>query len=283
MPARVLLVEAEGPRPLFRRKVRRKLDAWEGSELGDRLFVLETPWADFRFPDAAEIAALVGEYEIDVVIAGPLTRVGMEDLGTLQQVRDFMAQVEEFRQQTGRRLTIVLVHHENKGGTVSGAWEGAGDTLFHAQVHARGKTTLTIQKARWSGEWHKRTLELAWTDGDGFEVIEEKERHLEAEIARLLDERPHLTAKEIAAPQERGGIAAKVDAVNYVLKNNPERFASRTGAAAKAVGRHSNATVWSVTQAPSHTESHDSPGGATDGVTRLTSPIGSQTVPSHFP
>jgi hypothetical protein len=50
--------------------------------------------------------------------------------------------------------------------------------------------------------------------------------------------------------------------VNYVLKNNPERFASRTGAAAKAVGRHSNATVWSVTQAPSHAELHDSPGGS---------------------
>jgi hypothetical protein len=29
-----------------------------------------------------------------------------------------------------------------------------------------------VQKARWSGEWHKRTLELARTDGEGFEVFE---------------------------------------------------------------------------------------------------------------
>ena len=30
-PARVLLIENEGPRALFRKKLRRKLDAWEGS------------------------------------------------------------------------------------------------------------------------------------------------------------------------------------------------------------------------------------------------------------
>ena len=81
-----------------------------------------------------------------MLIVGPLTRVGMDELGTLQQVRDFMAEVAKFRERSGRRLTVVLIHHENKGGKVSGAWEGAGDTLLHANVHARGKTTLTSRR-----------------------------------------------------------------------------------------------------------------------------------------
>jgi AAA domain-containing protein len=269
-PARVLIIEAEGPRPLFRQKLRRKLEGWDGSDVGDRLYVLEAPWAEFRFPDAEEIAALVGEYEIDALIVGPLTRVGMDELGTLQQVRDFMDKaVKPFRAATGRRLTIVLVHHENKGGAVSGAWEGAGDTLFHAQVHARGKTILTVQKARWSSEWHKRTLELGWTDGEGFEVIEEEERHLEAEIARLLADRPHLTAKEIAAPEEAGGIAAAPDTVRGVLETNPERFTSRRGEGAKAVGRHPSAKVWAlsseVVSASNHLKPPGLPGGG-DGL-----------------
>lgn len=49
-PVRVGLIEAEGPRALFRRKLRRKLEQWAGSEIGDRLQVLESPWAAFRFP-----------------------------------------------------------------------------------------------------------------------------------------------------------------------------------------------------------------------------------------
>jgi AAA domain len=261
-PVRVLIVEAEGPRPLFRRKLRAKRDAWQGSDLGERLHVLEEPWGAFRFPDAAEVATHVGELEIDVLIVGPLTRVGMEELGTLQQVRDFMAVVNDFRAQTGRPLTVLLIHHENKGGAVSGAWEGAGDTLLHATVHARGRTTLHFQKARWSSEWHKRTLELEWTDGEGFEAIEEEERHLEAEIARLLTERPHLTVKEIAAPKDAGGIGANDTVIKGVLETNQERFKSRTKEAAKAVGRSPTATVWEVRQDSTHLDAPSSAGGA---------------------
>ena len=100
-PVRVLLIEAEGPRPLFRSKLRAKVESWQGPDPGDRLLVIETPWASFRFPDAEEIAEQVGEAEIDVLIVGPLTRIGMEELGTLQQVRDFMAEVAKFRSDRG--------------------------------------------------------------------------------------------------------------------------------------------------------------------------------------
>ena len=272
-PVRVGLIEAEGPRALFRRKLRRKLEQWAGSEIGDRLQVLESPWADFRFPSTEEMAAAVAEHELDVLIVGPLSRVGMDEHGTLQEVRDFMGRVDDFRTRTERRLTVTLIHHENKGGAVSGAWEGAGDTLFHAEVHARGRTTLTVQKARWSSEWHKRSLELAWMEGEGFEAIEEEERDLMREIEEYLRDNPHHTAKEIAQPEKAGGIGANVDTVKGILEHNQDRFISRTGEAAKAVGRRAVATVWELTQAPSQYESHNSAGGDGDVCDSTDSPL----------
>ena len=269
-PATVLLVEAEGPRPLFRDKVQRKIAAWNGSDLGGRLLVLERPWADFRFPDAAEIADLIGERQVDVLIVGPLTRVGMEELGTLQQVRDFMAEVDRFRERSGRRLTVFLVHHENKGGSVSGAWEGAGDTLLHAQVHAPGKTTLTFQKARWSSRWHKQTLELDWTEGEGFEVVEEPARDLGAEVEAWLRENSHSTAKEIAVrrvlKQPDGteeviqGIGAREEVVSELLNGRLDIFRVRTGQEAREVGRHPTARVWEIRKgAPTASENLGAP------------------------
>jgi len=254
-PVRVLLIEAEGPRPLFRRKLRQKHKAWQGSDLGDRLLVIESPWADFRFPEADAVADRVSEMEVDVLIAGPVTRVGMDELGTLQQVRDFLSQVTRFRERTGRRLTVLLIHHENKGGTVSGAWEGAGDTLMHATVRGRGRTTLTFQKARWSSEWHKQRLELDWTDGEGFEVAEEQDRDLLAEVSAWLLENPHSTPKEIATKKkvtdENGtrqikGIGANETAVRELLEGRQDLFRVRTRDEAKAVGRHPSANVWEV-------------------------------------
>ena len=255
----VLVVEAEGPRPLFRQKLRGKLAGWEGSDVGDRVRVWETPWARFRFPDADEIAERLGEEKVDVLIVGPLSRVGWDDLGTLQEVRQFMDVVADFRERTGRRLTIVLIHHENKGGKVSGAFEGAGDTLLHAEVRSHGVTHLTFQKARWSSEWHKQTLKLEWTDGEGFEPIEEEERDLLAEISEWLTARPehrHSTVKEIANRKEMDspggdvkvfeGIGAREDEVRAVLVDHQNVFHQRTGEEAKAVGRSASAKVWDL-------------------------------------
>ena len=73
----------------------------------------------------------------------------------------------------------------NKGGKVSGAWEGAGDTLFHVQAQGHGSVRLHVQKARWSSSWHKQTLQLAWTDGEGFSV-EDKPEFDDATIATMI-------------------------------------------------------------------------------------------------
>jgi hypothetical protein len=172
-PCRVLIVENEGPRPLFRAKVRRKLAGWTGAALEDRVRIVEAPWARFTFARVewrVALAERIRTEEIDVVIIGPIVAAGMNDAGTLQEVRAFIALCDEVRQLAGRLVTIILIHHENKGGKVSGSWEGAGDTMIHVTGAGNGHTRMFIQKARWSTTWHSKTLDLVWTDGEGFAV-----------------------------------------------------------------------------------------------------------------
>jgi hypothetical protein len=172
-PLRVLLAENEGPRPLLREKLRQKMAGWQGSAIGDRIQVVEEPWAWIRFNDRAgreALAKIIRDEQIDVVCIGPVTAVGMEAAGTLQDVRAFTSLINEVRQLSGRRVTFVLIHHENKGGTVSGAWEGVGDTLIHVSLVGRGNTQLRFQKVRWSSTHHATSLQLTWVEPDGFTV-----------------------------------------------------------------------------------------------------------------
>jgi hypothetical protein len=121
------------------------------------------------------LAAAIRAHKIDVVIVGPVTRSGMNEKGTLQEVRDFMALVAKVRELSGRRVAFILVHHENKGGQVSGAWEASGDTLFHVTGQGHGRMRLYVQKARWSSAHHATALQLQWTDGEGFAVEDKPE------------------------------------------------------------------------------------------------------------
>jgi hypothetical protein len=174
----VLIVENEGPRPLFRAKLRRKRDGWGGPPVDERLRVIDAPWACVSFDDETcrqSFAAVLHRLHVDVVIVGPVTRSGMNAAGTLQEVRDFMLLVAEVRRLAGRRVTFVLIHHESKAGQVSGAWEGSGDTLIHVQGRGKEHTGVFFQKARWSSEHHATSLHLAWADGEGFTVEQREE------------------------------------------------------------------------------------------------------------
>jgi hypothetical protein len=174
--ARVLIIENEGPRALFRRKLRRKLEGWRGSPLGDRVRVLEEPWALFSFTedeDRSQLARLIRELEVDVVVIGPVTAAGMLSAGTIPEVRAFVALVETVQASSGRDVTFVLIHHENKAGAISGAWEGVCDTLLHVTSSGHGKTRIYFQKARWSSEHHQTTMHLLWADGESFALENE--------------------------------------------------------------------------------------------------------------
>jgi hypothetical protein len=173
-----MLLENEGPRPLFRKKLRKKREAWDGPPVAGRIRVWESPWGKAGFADRdsqQQLADAIKEHRIDVLVAGPLTRLGMDEAGTLQQVRDFMRLVQRVRELSGANVHVMLIHHENRGGQVSGAWEGAGDTLIHLQAQGHGKTRLYFQKCRWSSTWHKKALNLSWAPGESFEVEEREE------------------------------------------------------------------------------------------------------------
>jgi AAA domain len=244
-PVRVLLIECEGPRALFRKKLRHKLNFWKSGPVNAQLHVLEAPWATFSFASETwrvDLARTVAGLQVDVVIAGPLARIGMDGAGTLQEVVAFMALINDVRRRSGQLLTTVLIHHENKGGAVSGAWEGSGDTLLHVQAAGNGHTVVHVQKARWSSEHHGKTLKLAWADGESFEL--EGDRDYITEIRELLSERPWRTVKEIAKPADEGGIGAGDKTIKSILEKHPDLFEMRTGDAAKALGRTGNAKVY---------------------------------------
>jgi hypothetical protein len=188
-PLRVLIVENEGPRPEFRRKLRRRLDAWQelegslGLPLDGRLRVLSEPWAMLTLRDDAhreELGRVLTD--TDLVVAGPLSGLGMEGGGTLDEIRAFTSLLQEVREIAGRAVAFLLVHHENKAGSVSGAWEGAADATVHVQAQGHGRTRLYWQKVRWCSSLHDTTTHLLWADGDSF-TVEEREEITEASMA----------------------------------------------------------------------------------------------------
>ena len=174
---RGLIIENEGPRPNLRGKFKAKLAHWDQidvcPDLGDRLTIVEEPWAELRLDRASHRQGLADEIrarEIDFVIIGPLATSGMVGHGTIEEVRNFLACLADVRRRAGRQVAFIVVHHENRAGQVSGAWEGAGDTLIHVRKRSHGRTGLHVDKARWAPAWHGKTLELLWRDGERYEV-----------------------------------------------------------------------------------------------------------------
>ena len=182
-PLRIALVENEGPRAMFRGKLARKLEAWP--EAGERILVLEEPWQGVTFRDEGQredLARLVTDAELDLLVAAPLARLGMQGGGTLDEVGEFAALVSDVQRSTERPLAVLLVHHENRAGQVSGAWEGVPDTLVHVQAQGHGHTRVFWQKLRWSSLLHGTTTHLVWAPGETF-TVEAREEITEATMA----------------------------------------------------------------------------------------------------
>jgi hypothetical protein len=258
--------------------------------LSGRVWVFDRPWGEFTL-DADEwrerLADVVAAHKIDVLIAGPLSRIGMHDAGTLQDVVAFMGLIVDLRRLCGRPLADVLLHHENKSGAVSGAWEGSGDTLLHVESAGNGHTVLHVEKARWAPAWHRKTLKLAWAEGEGFEV--EGERDLLAEVEAFLAAHPLRTVTEISASEEADppGIGANRNTIKSLLEGNPERFDFVTGDDATALGRSPRAILWNLLgrseQVGQVEQVTSSPGGATQGTCSLAHPVGGASDPGHTP
>ena len=104
-PLRVLLIENEGPREPFRRKLEAKRDAWAHS-LGGAIFVHALDWGALTLASAASRQALrdfLDAEEIDLVIADPLGGLGVQGVGSPAETRDFVALLREVGRSTGAR------------------------------------------------------------------------------------------------------------------------------------------------------------------------------------
>ncbi len=175
-PLRVAWIENEGPRPMMRAKFRAKLDRWTGGSIDGRLHVQTEPWAEFTFRDDShrvELAAALDALKTDLLVVGPLGRIGMQGPGNTDEIREFLALVYEVQRRCDPQPAILIVHHENRAGQVSGAWEREPDLLVHVQGQGHGRTRVFWAKARWASDLHATSTHLAWADGESF-TVEEK-------------------------------------------------------------------------------------------------------------
>lgn len=187
-PLRIAWIENEGPRPMLREKLETKLAAWPGPNLDGRIQVLDEPWGRFTFKKelhAVGLAAAIDEHQTDLLIVGPLSRVGMEGPGSTEDILRFLGYVEAALDLCHNRPAILIVHHENRAGQVSGAWEREPDTLVQVQGQGHGRTRVFWQKVRWASDLHATATQLVWSDGEGF-TVEEREEVTEDTIERDL-------------------------------------------------------------------------------------------------
>lgn len=184
-PVSLTLIENEGPRGKFRQMLDEKRASWDGAAFAPMVHVLEEPWTRFTLKEPthrAGLASHITEANTDIVVMGPLATLGMVGGGTPDEITAFEFLLRETRSLLNRPVAFWIVHHENKQGDVSGAWERVPDTLCHIQAAGNGHTRLVWRKARWSSENHGKSIELIWTSGRSFEVKDEPERDPWAEM-----------------------------------------------------------------------------------------------------
>jgi hypothetical protein len=197
----VLLLENEGPRGKFRVKLRTKFRTWNA----DNLLVVESPWGEFTFDDEKLRAALVDviqENDVDVLMAGPVLQLGVKGGGTPSEITEFMKLVDRVRVDLSRPLAVVLVHHDNKAGTVSGAWEGMTDTLAHVYAYGNGTTRIEWEKVRWGSTLHGTTWKLRWSGDLDFELDDTPARtddDVEADVLHQIMTNPGINTSGLYA------------------------------------------------------------------------------------
>lgn len=280
---KILLIENEGPRGPFREMLARKVGRWDGETFTSNVHVLEEPWTQFTLSEPhyrRELADQIDRTETDLVIVGPLASLGAKGTGTPDDVNEFTAMIADLRNHSERQFALWIVHHENKAGDVSGAWERVPDTLVHVSAQGNGRTRVAWRKVRWSSRLHNTSINLLWDDG-GFTIDEARIRDLHLELVEAFeaDDRWR-TAREAA-----GLISANQDKVREALINLVEnnRMTFEIGPA----GRKANAKCWKLrsdSEPLSHTESQDLFGGGPEGTDSPTPPTrGVGEVSQHHP
>jgi hypothetical protein len=247
-----LLVENEGPREPFRRKLEIKRELWP-HEIAGAVFVQTFNWGGFTLADDVHVKALrafIEREQIDLVMGDPLDSLGIEGVGSPEDTRKFMQRLGEAG--LFQDVAFWLLHHPHKREAddeldeASGAWGGKPDTMLKLTKLEGNRARLSFPKLRWSRRGTRKALILAFDpDTEAFSVVgeeQDEEREYLAEIIALLEDGKHRTAKEIAAPKPTG-IGANDSTVKELLDQHPDVFRSCNGG---DVGRSKLATVWTL-------------------------------------
>ena len=202
----------------------------------------------------AHLARILATHEIDLVVADSLTRFGVTGNGTPAETREFVEKMNEVGFQRDR--AFLLLHHPitrpdpslAEIEQMTGAWGPHLDAILFLRKLADNRSRLSFPKTRWTRGDVPAVLLGFDPDSEAFRFLSEEtedERDYVEEITRLFSDGTWRTPKEIAAPKP-GGIGANVDNIKQELGEHPDRFESRTGDAAKEVGRSKLATVWQL-------------------------------------
>lgn len=273
-PVRILVIENEGPRELFRRKLEAKLAAWPHEIPPDAIHIYDADWAAFTLTsEAGRLRSYIAEHRIELVVGDPLDSLGMRGVGSPEDTREFVKLLTAAG--LGRDVAFWLPHHcrkdqaEDELDEISGAWGGRIDTLLMLAKLDGNRARLSFPKVRWSRRGERAALILAFEpETEGYIVAHEEppeERDLVAEVEKLLADREPRTAREIAAPREgeQPGIGANRNAVVRVLESHPDTFVSGNG---KDFGRSARSIVWLLARPAEPAE----PVGGSGGTERAT-------------
>lgn len=248
-PLRILVLENEGPRAMFRDKLRKKAAGWDGPSFLENLHVVENPWAAVTLADRAHLEAIRDHCErrgIDLVVAGPLKRLGQHGAGTPDETWAF---VEHLRQAGLGQTSWAIAHHENKAGEISGAWEGVTDLTVHVRPDGHGRTRITWQKARWSSDLHGLTWSLTWASNAGYTVADRGETtatqralrratQLDERVIAWITDHPGCSSKAV-----EDGVRGNAAAVREALKRL-EKTGRATNTSSDPSGRGGTAHAW---------------------------------------
>ena len=225
-PLQVLLVENEGPRELFRRKLERRRQAWPHAVEGD-IHVHTLAWGRFRLDDAdgrAKLRAFVEEHEIDLVIADPLGSFGAHGVGSPDQTSEFVRFLVEAG--LGQTTAFLLLHHFRKESApdeldeLSGAWAQHADSVLTLAIQPGNRSRLGYPKLRWGVARPASTLAFD-PETESFEYIFDQggdDRRYRAELVALMEnhEDDWRTPRELAE-KKLGGIGASKEKVQDAI------------------------------------------------------------------
>jgi RecA-family ATPase len=152
-PLNTLLIENEGPREPFRRKVERKLESWP-HEIKGLIAIHTENWglARLDLPGVVDrLNAYCIEHEIDLVVGDPLDSLGMDGEGSPSETR---AMVDRFK--AGGLFTErawLLPHHSRKESVqdavdeAAGAWGGRPDALLTLEKKSDNQARLSFARS----------------------------------------------------------------------------------------------------------------------------------------